>query len=299
MTIASTKPRRTDPGGAVHGTEAEPLVANDLYQWKWYEQSCDRIDDGPLDKGIRTHLVTIGDHDGRRVGYLRISSVPPSWAATFIADPITYQTCVGGWCVGAAATPGVLWAKAHHYAQRSPASAPDLRPGSLTAGDAPEAPAAFEADLDILRDLYRDDARSRVAALETPFVAYSNVNDDHRRQGLATAACVAAAVKLGQRSQILRASSLRSNYAHALWARLIAGDYPTIEVAPPTARTNRPGNISRRLTTYELAGRRCRPASGVHRNSPTVGGAAAPDDGQDRAGEKFGTARHQRGRRDA
>lgn len=212
------------------GTVPLPLGERCGVSYLWYDQSADRKDVFPLEKGYGTALVTAHDRD-EMVGYLKISYSTEALVAAVFDDPLEFFCRHRGWCLPLKGTRTKLWKTLHLYGRTCPESLQAR--GEYVAGWAltdEHAPSAAEMESDIAS--FEAEARAGLAVwferARAPVVAFSRVADDCRRRGIASAMYEHGARQLAERGELLRASTLRSFEAEAFWSHLCESDeYPT------------------------------------------------------------------------
>lgn len=199
------------------------------YALRWHDQSPDERDRYPLeDSAIATTLAAA------YIGNERIAYVKASFTTTKIADDLFPTTLhwlrkTQGRC-GIEFNKGIqhLWLSAHHGTQERPASA-NKNPWQLLESDAPSDDICAQ-DLAILEAKYERRYRYWVEGLSVPFVAFSRTEEEYQRRGLATSLYIMTAKRLAQRDMVLRASTVQSASAEALWAHFEVSGLPVTDV---------------------------------------------------------------------
>lgn len=82
------------------------------------------------------------------------------------------------------------------------------------------------ADLKVFTKDFTKDIKEKRTYFNTPFVDYSNLNDELKGKGFGAGMYVYAARKLGERGQVLRGSGTQTPAAQTLWVKF-AKNFPT------------------------------------------------------------------------
>ncbi len=207
----------------------------------WLEESPHPSDVYSIARGWSVHMVQ-ALHDECQIGHLRVAYVTDEDCRRVAPTGLHFMAQFRGWCLNFD-DPVDLWIAAHLHASRTPISlrgSAALSPSwGLTRALAP-APPLLEQDLAALAAAYEPERESWLAHVTTPDVAFAYVDDgertgsDWRRRGVAREMYRLAARVLGERGLVLRASTLQSDAAQAMWASF---------EADPTMPTVRRGDV--------------------------------------------------------
>lgn len=191
----------------------------------WWDQSPLVGDCAALDGAIGTHLLSVTDVDtGERLAYVKVSFTTAELYDEAFPTPLHYLASTKGWCLPLNDRPAT-WLSAHLHARQTPASLKAagryVASYSLSSCDVPDA-ATIETDLAALVAPYAHESIGWYECYAVPFIAYSWVDNDVRRGGLASALYDIVARRIGADGKVLRASGCQSDAAAALWAHFEA-----------------------------------------------------------------------------
>ena len=227
----------------------------------WHDMSPDEEDKYPREKAIETSLLEVLDKDQNRIAYLRISFTNDEIMQSTFHRPLAWAEENKGWNIGwqtnkmderqgkpvEAISEQTIWAKAHRSASISPPSrntnGAQLASYNVMPEHAPDE-ATMQKEIAAIEKPLAKEMKTWAKKVESPFVAYSNVNEEDsqgnplRGTGVGTAMYIIAAKQLGKTGRVLGASGLQSEYAQTLWSRFAKNPkvqtMTTISVNPST-----------------------------------------------------------------